>query len=170
MANSTARAGSAACRAIEESDLPLSEIAASTGFVDHSHFTRTFRRVIGVSPSGYRDDVARQRIVIPGRLPVDIRGTYAIRSRTAHGEPYDGEITITREGREYRGVVRTGVMPDVSIDTLAVHGDRLVMTGRVPAGLAVLDLRLRGAELEGSWRLAGRGTMVKGRRVASETS
>ncbi len=35
-------------------DLPLSEIALDTGFADHSHFARQFRRLTGMSPSEVR--------------------------------------------------------------------------------------------------------------------
>jgi AraC-like DNA-binding protein len=35
-------------------DLPLSEIALETGFADHSHFARQFRRLTGMSPSEVR--------------------------------------------------------------------------------------------------------------------
>jgi hypothetical protein len=58
-------------------------------------------------------------------------------------------------------------MPDVPIEIVAVHGRRLVPTARVPAGLAILDLRVRAAEIEGEWRLAGKGTAVRGRRTES---
>jgi AraC family transcriptional regulator len=34
--------------------LPLSEIANATGFADQSHFSRQFRKHIGVTPSSYR--------------------------------------------------------------------------------------------------------------------
>lgn len=32
----------------------VSEVAAATGFADHSHFTRRFREMVGVTPSRYR--------------------------------------------------------------------------------------------------------------------
>src|SRR2546422_8252124 len=35
--------------------LPIAEIARSVGFRTPSHFTTTFRRVTGITPSGYRD-------------------------------------------------------------------------------------------------------------------
>ncbi|WP_160715698.1 helix-turn-helix domain-containing protein [Halodesulfovibrio sp. MK-HDV] len=35
-------------------NIPLSELAISLGFFDQSHFTRTFRKVMGVSPGNYR--------------------------------------------------------------------------------------------------------------------
>jgi AraC family transcriptional regulator len=34
--------------------LPLHEVAAEAGFADQSHFTRTFTRLVGVSPAEYR--------------------------------------------------------------------------------------------------------------------
>lgn len=34
--------------------LPLADVAIRCGFADQSHFTKVFRRVIGVSPGGYR--------------------------------------------------------------------------------------------------------------------
>lgn len=34
---------------------PISEIAEQSGFSSHGHFTSTFHRLVGVSPSGYRE-------------------------------------------------------------------------------------------------------------------
>jgi AraC family transcriptional regulator len=39
---------------LETSDDPLPEIALACGFADQSHFTRTFSRIIGVSPGAWR--------------------------------------------------------------------------------------------------------------------
>jgi AraC family transcriptional regulator len=36
-------------------DATFSEVAAFLGFCDQSHFTRTFRRVVGMSPSAFTD-------------------------------------------------------------------------------------------------------------------
>jgi AraC family transcriptional regulator len=44
----------AACRAISESDAPLSEIASLVGFYDQSHLTNTFKRLTGMTPAEYR--------------------------------------------------------------------------------------------------------------------
>ena len=44
----------AACRLLAESDRKTSDIAVATGFFDHSHFSRTFRRLTGLTPLGYR--------------------------------------------------------------------------------------------------------------------
>jgi AraC family transcriptional regulator len=43
-----------ACHDLANTELPLADIALAAGFCDQSHFTRTFRRVIGVAPSQYR--------------------------------------------------------------------------------------------------------------------
>lgn len=43
-----------ACHELVTSDTPLIEIALAAGFADQSHFTRTFKRYIGVPPSQYR--------------------------------------------------------------------------------------------------------------------
>lgn len=43
-------------RQIESSTLTLSEIAIAAGFADQSHFTKTFKRIVGKSPSEYRHD------------------------------------------------------------------------------------------------------------------
>jgi AraC family transcriptional regulator len=40
---------------IAAGDRPLAEIAVEAGFADQSHFTRLFRRHVGVTPAGYRD-------------------------------------------------------------------------------------------------------------------
>lgn len=49
-----------ACRRLADSDAPLFEIAAEAGFADHSHFTRTFKSRLGLSPGEYRR-IARSR-------------------------------------------------------------------------------------------------------------
>ncbi len=41
-------------RLLATTRMPLSEVAAATGFYDQSHFTKRFRKVTGVTPSGYR--------------------------------------------------------------------------------------------------------------------
>ena len=41
------------------SDLPLSEIASAAGFADQSHMTRTFRRLVGMTPGAYRSSLGR---------------------------------------------------------------------------------------------------------------
>jgi AraC family transcriptional regulator len=38
-------------------DLPLAAIALGAGFSDQSHFSNTFRRLVGMSPSAYRREV-----------------------------------------------------------------------------------------------------------------
>jgi len=43
-----------ACRQISRTDAPLSAIAADAGFYDQSHFTRTFKRLTGMTPTEYR--------------------------------------------------------------------------------------------------------------------
>lgn len=48
-----------ACRRLAEENPRLSEIAAAAGFVDQSHFTRTFKRATGVTPARYRSARAR---------------------------------------------------------------------------------------------------------------
>ena len=44
----------AACRLLAGSDQAITGIALDTGFYDHSHFTRTFRRLMGLTPRAYR--------------------------------------------------------------------------------------------------------------------
>lgn len=46
-----------ACRELVRSDASLVTVAIAAGFVDQGHFTRTFRRVVGVAPSQYRASV-----------------------------------------------------------------------------------------------------------------
>jgi AraC family transcriptional regulator len=43
-----------ACRALVESDMPLAEIAIASGFSDQSHFGRTFKQLMRVTPAQYR--------------------------------------------------------------------------------------------------------------------
>ena len=41
-------------------DLPLSEIAQETGFGDQSHFTKVFKRTVGMTPLAYRRKARRE--------------------------------------------------------------------------------------------------------------
>ncbi len=43
-----------ACQELATSESTIVDIALATGFCDQSHFTRTFKRAIGVTPSQYR--------------------------------------------------------------------------------------------------------------------
>lgn len=43
-----------ACRALRDSDAPLADVALAAGFADQSHFGRTFKRLMRVTPSAYR--------------------------------------------------------------------------------------------------------------------
>ncbi len=43
-----------ACREISATDSPLALIASRIGFYDQSHFSRTFKRMIGITPGQYR--------------------------------------------------------------------------------------------------------------------
>jgi len=44
----------AACRLLTHSDKSITEISLEVGFYDHSHFTRTFSRLMGIAPLAYR--------------------------------------------------------------------------------------------------------------------
>jgi AraC-like DNA-binding protein len=44
----------AACRLLAETEKKITEIALEVGFFDHSHLSRTFSRLMGVSPLAYR--------------------------------------------------------------------------------------------------------------------
>ncbi len=44
-----------ACRLLRNGDDSIANIAVSCGFFDHAHFTRTFRRFMGMTPADYRN-------------------------------------------------------------------------------------------------------------------
>ncbi len=50
---------SAASTFLRETDRTVAEIAAACGFEDHSSFTRAFRRVVGVTPTQFRETARR---------------------------------------------------------------------------------------------------------------
>ena len=43
-----------ACAELRYSRAPIAEIALTAGFYDQGHFSRTFKRVLGLTPSEYR--------------------------------------------------------------------------------------------------------------------
>jgi AraC family transcriptional regulator len=43
-----------ACRILADGDTPLADVAVMSGFADQSHFTRTFKRQLGLTPATYR--------------------------------------------------------------------------------------------------------------------
>jgi AraC family transcriptional regulator len=48
-----------ACKQIAGTDAPLVDIALESGFTDQSHFSRTFKQIIGMTPAKYRANVSR---------------------------------------------------------------------------------------------------------------
>jgi AraC family transcriptional regulator len=44
-----------ACRRLAASELPLVEVALDAGFTDQSHFTKTFKRLMGITPAAFRN-------------------------------------------------------------------------------------------------------------------
>jgi AraC family transcriptional regulator len=53
-----------ACKEIASSDIPLADIALAAGFADQSHFSKVFKRLVGLSPAAFRTHCsASSRIV-----------------------------------------------------------------------------------------------------------
>jgi AraC-like DNA-binding protein len=48
-----------ACTRLRDDGGSVREIAEELGYSEASHFTRSFRRMAGISPSAYRREVAR---------------------------------------------------------------------------------------------------------------
>ncbi len=46
-----------ASKLLLDKEIPLTEIAYSTGFSDQSHFTRTFKRFVGITPGAFRNSL-----------------------------------------------------------------------------------------------------------------
>ncbi|OMH32305.1 AraC family transcriptional regulator [Tersicoccus sp. Bi-70] len=53
----------------------LADLAADLGYADHAHLTNEFRRVLGVTPSGYRREVAQPAPAGPGQEGTDREGS-----------------------------------------------------------------------------------------------
>lgn len=52
----------AAARHLAESETTIATIAVESGFHDHAHFTRSFRQVMGLTPSAYRSEHQQPRM------------------------------------------------------------------------------------------------------------
>jgi AraC family transcriptional regulator len=50
-----------ACRLLTTEDTPLVEIALAAGFSDQSHFSKTFRRHMGISPAEFKKSYSRRK-------------------------------------------------------------------------------------------------------------
>jgi AraC family transcriptional regulator len=50
-----------ACGQLARSDIPLVEIALAAGFADQSHFSKIFKRRMGISPAAFRQHLYSQR-------------------------------------------------------------------------------------------------------------
>lgn len=46
-----------ACKEMSNPDISLAEIASAAGFADQSHFARTFKRLVGVTPAVFRSNL-----------------------------------------------------------------------------------------------------------------
>jgi AraC-like DNA-binding protein len=46
----------AAQRLRDDTDVTIAQVAADLSFADHAHLTSDFRRVLGLTPTGYRRD------------------------------------------------------------------------------------------------------------------
>jgi transcriptional regulator GlxA family with amidase domain len=55
----------AACRALEETRLPLKSVAANTGYGDEQNLRRVFQRRLSISPTQYRDRFSVHRDDVP---------------------------------------------------------------------------------------------------------
>jgi len=44
----------AACERLRDDELSLAHVAADSGFADQSHFNRTFKKIVGVTPGAFR--------------------------------------------------------------------------------------------------------------------
>jgi AraC family transcriptional regulator len=47
-----------ACKQMLNPDLSLAEIASAAGFADQSHFSRTFKRLVGIPPAVFRSNLS----------------------------------------------------------------------------------------------------------------
>ena len=54
-----------ACEQMLKLEMSIAEIGLAAGFADQSHFTRSFRRITGVSPARFQDMVAERRQIMP---------------------------------------------------------------------------------------------------------
>ena len=50
-----------AARMLVETDASVRQVSEAWGFADQSHFGKVFRRVLHMSPAGYRSAIRRER-------------------------------------------------------------------------------------------------------------
>ena len=56
----------AACEQMLEPEMSLAAIGVAAGFANQSHFTRAFRRVVGMTPAAFKAQVTGARCQVPG--------------------------------------------------------------------------------------------------------
>ena len=102
------------------------------------------------------------------QTPPDVTGTYSYTS-TAHGQPVNGTIVVTRSDSTYTVVMSTGGMTrDILFRDVTVSGNRVTATAQTPAGATVaLHLTIDGQSLKGDWSLGEQGAPLTGKRASS---
>lgn len=161
----------AACALMRDPARALAGIAVECGFADAAHFSRTFRAVTGQAPRAYRasldSDPGRRTARAARVVTIDPVGTFAFSSCTAAGLRYNGTLVIEGATGAYRGDISTDVMPDMTIDSIAVQGRSMVVTCMAPAGAVVVRLHFDGGSFTGTWHLGATSRPVRGRRISS---
>lgn len=102
-----------------------------------------------------------------GSGSMDLPGQYAY-TTTAHGQPVNGTITITRSQAQYSIVMTTaGLTSDILFTDVSITGNRLTATTQAPNGERMdLHLTVSGNTITGDWQLASQNATLRGTRIS----
>jgi hypothetical protein len=86
---------------------------------------------------------------------------------TAHGQPVNGTITITRSQAQYSIVMTTGGLTrDILFTDVSITANRLAARSQEPNGNSI-DLRLTvtGNTITGDWQVGSQNAQLRGTRL-----
>ena len=113
------------------------------------------------APAAPAPQPAAQQAARPAAL--DPVGVYDF-STSAQGTDVSGTVTITGANGRYGGTVATTATPEMPIKSVSVAGQTITVVIGAPDGDGVLEMKMDGAALTGTWSFGGMNGTLTGRK------